>query len=143
MAHEGAHGIIAERMMAMNNMAREMKVIGNMLVGNVPFDAKSARQHANLLHENCHRVENLFPPGSIDDTSHARPDVWQKPELFHQEMQQLHKATEGLVDIAVAGDKDRVMLSFKKVRDACNSCHEIFRLPDTETDTQNLTASPD
>jgi cytochrome c556 len=37
LAHEGAHRIIPERMTAIKNMAQEMKAIGEILQGKVPF----------------------------------------------------------------------------------------------------------
>jgi cytochrome c556 len=74
-AHEHATGIIAERMKAMTNMGRELKAIGDMLVGTMQFDAHAVRKHADVLHENCHHVEGMFPSGSTDHLSHAKPSI--------------------------------------------------------------------
>ena len=65
LAHEGAHGIIAERMAAMKAMTKELKDIGEMLLGKVAFDAAALHHHADVLHKNCHNVESMFPVGSI------------------------------------------------------------------------------
>jgi cytochrome c556 len=129
-AHEGATGIVAERMAAMKNIGRELKAIGDMLLGDVPFDATVVAQHADALHEDCHRVGTLFPPGTADHHSNASPAIWDKPENFAQAMQRLHGATEDLVVTAALGDKANLLASYVTVQNACNGCHQTFRLPD-------------
>jgi cytochrome c556 len=130
LAHKEATGIIAERMAAMKNMGRELKAIGDMLVGNAPFDAAAVVQHADALHENCHRTTTLFPPGSIDHHSKALPAIWEKPEAFQQAMQGLHNATETFVATATLGDRAALAASFEQIRKICNGCHETFRSPE-------------
>jgi cytochrome c556 len=130
LGHEHATGIVGERMKAMTSMGRELKAIGDMVVGETPFDAEAVRQHAELLHENCHHVEAMFPPGSTDHLSHAKPSIWERPGQFHEEMQRLHDASESLVAIAASGDRDKLNASFETLRDTCDSCHETFRTPE-------------
>src|SRR5262245_18642224 len=90
MAHEGAHGIIAVRMKAMKTMQQELKTIGEMLVGKRPLDPASIRRHAETLHENCHTLEDMFPPGSFGHHSHAKRTIWTQPEAFQEDVQKLH-----------------------------------------------------
>jgi cytochrome c556 len=130
-AHEGAHGIIAVRMKAMKTMQQELKAIGEMLAGKQPFDPASIRHHAEVLHENCHEIGNMFPPGSIDHHSRANPTIWQQPEVFLDDVQKLHQASGELVAKATAGDGSQTLrVSFEAVEGACKSCHEVFRQPD-------------
>ncbi|WP_442581233.1 c-type cytochrome [Mesorhizobium sp. ASY16-5R] len=130
LAHKEATGIIAERMSAMKNMGNELKAIGDMLVGNAPFDAAAVAQHAAALHENCHRTSTLFPPGSIDHHSRALPAIWEKPDAFKEAMQRLHGATETFVATATLGDKVALTASFEKIGTICSGCHETFRSPE-------------
>jgi cytochrome c556 len=129
LAHEHATGIIAARMTAMTNMGRELKAIGEMLAGDTPIDKAALVRHTEALHDNCHHVEAMFPPGSIDHHSHALPDIWSKPG-FAEQMRRLHEATEGMVAIAQAGDTAKLKASFEEVKSTCNSCHEAFRAPE-------------
>jgi cytochrome c556 len=129
LAHEGAHGIIAERMAVMKTMTKELKAIGEMLLGKVAFDAAAVHHHADVLHKNCHKVESMFPLGSIDHHSRAKPVIWEKPQAFHEEMQRLHSATERLAAVAASGNRESLLISFKEVGSICKSCHETFRLP--------------
>ncbi|RWC27019.1 MAG: cytochrome c [Mesorhizobium sp.] len=130
LAHKGATGVIAERMTAMKNMGRELKAIGDMLVGTAPFDAAAVVQHADALHENCHRTTILFPPGSIDHHSRALPTIWEKPEAFQEAMQKLHNATETFAATAPLSDRTALAASFEQIRKICNGCHQTFRSPD-------------
>jgi cytochrome c556 len=130
LAHEGATGVIAERMAAMKNMGRELKAIGEMLVGQTPFDAAAILRHAKALHENCHRASDLFPPGSIDHHSKALSAVWEKPEEFQREMQQLHRATEAFLEESAEADRAALIASVEQIEQICNHCHEAFRQPE-------------
>ena len=130
-AHEGAHGIIAVRMKAMKTMQQELKAIGEMLTDKQPFDSASIRRHAEILHENCHEMGNMFPPGSIDHHSRANPTIWKQHDVFQDDVEKLHQASEDFVTKATAGDsKQRLRQSFEAVERACKSCHEVFRRPD-------------
>ena len=126
-AHEGATGIVAERMEAMKNMGRGLKAIADMLAGVEPFDPEAAAAHAALLHENCHRVGTMFPPGSIDHHSKALPRIWEEPEKFQEEMQQLHAATETLAATADNGDPASIQEAFDRVKESCSTCHKLFK----------------
>jgi cytochrome c556 len=128
-AHEGAHGIIAERMAVMKTMSKELQAIGEMLLGNGAFNGAALHHHVDVLHENCHKVESMFPVGSIDHHSRAKALIWEKPHAFHEEMQRLHSATERLAAVAASGDRESLLISFKEVGTICKSCHETFRLP--------------
>ena len=130
LAHEGATGVVAERMTAMKNIGRELKAIGDMVLGQIPFDAGAIVQHAERLHENCHRTEDLFPAGSMGHHSRARPEIWQRPEDFQKQMQRLHEASEALVATATRGDRAELATSFESLQDTCSSCHDEFRLPE-------------
>jgi cytochrome c556 len=129
LAHEGAHGIVSERMNAMKDMQQEMKAIGEMLVGKVPFDRVSLEEHAKALHENCHMIGDMFPPGSADPRSHAKPSIWKDRETFATEVKRLHEASGSFLSLAQAADKQKLLASLKTISIACDSCHESFRKP--------------
>lgn len=127
LAHEGATGIVAERMEAMKNMARGFKAIADMLAGVEPFNPEAAATQASIIHENCHRVEAMFPTGSIDHHSKALPRIWEEPEKFQEEMQRLHSATEALAATAGQGDPAAIQEVFDRVQQSCSTCHKLFK----------------
>ena len=130
LAHKEATGIIAERMAAMKNMSNELKAIEGLLAGNAPFNAAAVVQHANALHENCHRTTTLFPSGSIDHHSRALPAIWERPEEFQAAMQRLHNATETFVSTAALCERAVLAAPFEQIGKICSGCHETFRAPE-------------
>ena len=131
LAHEGATGVIAERMKAMENMGRELKAMIGMVDGEGPLDRAALVRHAEAFHEDCHRVEAMFPPGSIDHHSFVRSSIWEEPEAFRIEAQRLQDATENLAAMversAVAAE---LRAAVEDVRTSCTSCHDKFRIPE-------------
>ena len=130
LAHEHAVGITAERMQVMKDMASHMKALGEMLEGRTAYDAAAARDNALALHENCHTVATEFPDGTHDHHSRADPAVWEQPEKFRAQMDNLQRVVGELVTATASGQRDLVRSRFVDVGRACTSCHETFRLPE-------------
>ena len=131
LGHEGATGVVAERMTIMKNMGRELKAIANLLAAPTSLDPAAVIRHAHAFHENCHKTTSiLFPPGSIDHHSRALPIIWEKPEAFEQEIQRLHSAAEVLTAAASSGNRAKLMDAVRHVQETCTGCHETFRRPD-------------
>src|SRR5215207_6277995 len=80
LAHQGATGTVADRMATMKIMDKELKAIQAMLSGSKKFDLGQLREYVAVLHENCHQSESMFPAGSLDRHSQAKPAVWDDPD---------------------------------------------------------------
>jgi cytochrome c556 len=130
LSHEGATGIVGERMTVMKTMGQHLKALNDMLKGSAAFDPAAVRIHANALSENCHKAHAMFPPGSADHHSRTLPAVWEKPEAFEAEMQRFHDATAALASAAASGEPSDLAAPFMAVGRACASCHETFRQPE-------------
>ena len=129
LAHEGAHGIVAKRMDAMKVMQDEMKAIGEMLTGKQPINRAALQKHAQTLHDNCHMIGDMFPEGSTDPHSHAKPSIWTDQTAFAAEVTRVHEATESFLRSAKTADQPRLLASLKTISSACDSCHKTFRTP--------------
>lgn len=129
-AHEGAMGVIAERMSVMKEMALSMRTVGEMLNGREAFDADSAKASVAALHQNCHQARAQFSSGTTDRASRASSAVWEKPNEFKTEMDQFDAAVKALVAASEAGNLDGMRGPFEDVGRSCSSCHERFRLPE-------------
>jgi cytochrome c556 len=127
LAHEGATGIVKDRMAMMQNMDLQLKAIQAMLSGWAPFDAVALRNYAAALHDSCHQSESLFPAGSQDRASHARPAVWDNPQAFREEFQKLHEASEALVETIAGGGRTDIAVAINDLRQTCDGCHATFR----------------
>ena len=132
LAHEHAVGITAERMQRMKDMASHMKSLGEMLEGRTAYDPAKAREDAMALHANCHMVAGEFPEGAQDHDSRASPAIWEQPEKFRAQVENLQRVVGELVTATTSEQRDGVRPRFIDVGRACTSCHETFRLPDTD-----------
>lgn len=129
-AHEHAVGITAERMQVMKDMASHMKALEEMFEGRVAYNAAAARGNALALYKSCHAVTNQFPAGVADHTSRASPEIWEQPEKFRVQVDNLQRVVGELVTATKSGQRDMVRSRFADVGRACASCHETFRLPE-------------
>lgn len=127
-AHQGASGIVKERMDAMKAIADATKALSQMIRGQAAFDATRAVAAAATIESHADDFDRLFPEGSTDHPSEALPAIWQDWEAFSELADEL---VQGAADLAAsAGDgPDGIRPSFAVVAGTCKSCHERFRLP--------------
>ena len=81
-AHEGATGVVKERMDLMKGQQKQMKLIGEMAKGKKKFDAAKAAAAARDLGKSTKRIPDLFPEGSNGHPSEALDAVWKEWDRF-------------------------------------------------------------
>lgn len=128
-AHEGATGVVKERMDLMDSQKDAMKVIGDMAKGKTPFDAAAATKAANDIHTTAKKIHDLFPEGSggEENKSDALPAVWEKWDRFTANADDLATAADALAKALGDSASEDWKPAFQKVGEACKSCHEDFR----------------
>jgi cytochrome c556 len=107
-AHEGATGVVAERMAAMKETAAHMKAMDRAL------KAGSS-------------VTPDMVAGSGSGHSDARAEVWTRREAFEKAMQAFAADSEKLVSAARSGDYTETRRQFREVANQCLGCHDKFR----------------
>lgn len=125
-AHEEATGVVKERMDLMERQKEDMKVIGPMAKGQVPFDARKAAEAARDVELTATKIPELFSEGTGGHPSEAKPEVWTKWEEFTEDAEALGVAAKDLVAALEANAPDW-KVKFKGVIDACKTCHKTFR----------------
>ncbi len=96
-AHEGATGIVKERMMAMEDVGKAMKEIKAMLRGQAAYDGQSLAVLARRIRDQSGAaLTRLFPEDSLRHPSKASPQVWQRWELFEKLARDLGTSAEAL-----------------------------------------------
>ena len=82
-AHEGATGVVGERMRSMEAVGDAMKAISAMFRGQTGYDAGAVREAADVIagHGGDH-LTRLFPEGSLDHPTEALPAIWQDWDRF-------------------------------------------------------------
>lgn len=119
--------VVAERQQLMKQNADAWKnVQDNAKAGNWAAVASNA----DILSKNAEQIPGLFPQGSMNEKSKAKPEIWQKWSEFEASAKKM--ATEGakLRDTARAGNAQGANDMIKDFgRNACGACHTPFRVP--------------
>jgi cytochrome c556 len=124
-AHEGATGIVKERMDGMETIANAMKEIHGRIVGN--RDLAGIRPVAARIVALAQRMPQWFPPGSNMSPSEALPTIWQRWPEFQAGAARLEHEAGLLAAAASAGDPKGIAEQYRAVGEICNDCHRQFR----------------
>ena len=126
-SHEGATGIIKERMDKFQESKNLMRTINKSLSDNnfnvITESAEKLNKWANEMHE-------FFPKGSeasISNKSQASDDIWSDPEGFKKAIKTFEKASAKLIKISENKNIDDTVSSFREVAASCKGCHQKFR----------------
>lgn len=83
LAHSGATGVVGERMMGMMMLADQVKVLTPLLApGSEPDPAVLAEASAMITMHAGTSMTALFPEGSTEAPSEARPEIWERWQEF-------------------------------------------------------------
>jgi cytochrome c556 len=132
LAHEGATGVVKERMDLMKSQQKDMKLIGEMAKGKTPFDPAKAAAAARDVESTSKKIPDLFPEGSNGHPSDALDAIWKERDKFKGNAKDLEMQA-GALATAIDGSADWKG-AFSKVSGACKSCHESFRAKQSEHD---------
>ncbi|WP_170519861.1 c-type cytochrome [Ruegeria atlantica] len=103
-AHGGATGVVKERMDGMGVMKEAMKVLTPMMRGQVDYDTAVVRDRSEDISRHAgEALTKLFPKGSLDAPSEAKPEIWQDWEAFSTLADQLRVMADGLAEASENG----------------------------------------
>ena len=125
LAHEGATGIVKDRMIAMETVGAAMKTLAPMFRGKSPYDPAKVRAAARTIRDHGgEALLRMFPEGSLDAPTTARPEIWTDWESFAALANRL---------ATVAGEIERSALTppqdaFRELARTCATCHKSFRV---------------
>ena len=123
-AHEGAKGIIKERMDKFKMSKSLMKKINKGLQNdNFIIIEKSAQTLLDWSKE----MSNYFPEGSDTPPSEASSDIWLDPEGFKIAIKNFELASLELITQSQSENFDMTVNSFRDLAQTCKSCHQKFR----------------
>ena len=123
-AHEGAKGIIKERMDKFKMSKSLMKKINKGLQNdNFIIIEKSAQTLLDWSKE----MSNYFPEGSDTPPSEASSDIWLDPEGFKIAIKNFELASLELITQSKSENFDMTVNSFRDLAQTCKGCHQKFR----------------
>ena len=85
---------------------------------------------ADTLSQNAKKIPALFPPGSLEGKTAAKPEIWQKWPEFEAGAKTMEVEAGKLRDTAKSGDKAATEAMVKDFgKKSCGNCHTPFRVP--------------
>ena len=104
LAHNGATGVVMDRMMGMTAMKDVMASLAPMMRGETPFEVRTAQEAAlQIIAHSGDNMNRLFPEGSLQTASYAKPEIWTEWEDFAALSEQLKTYGIGLAMAAPNG----------------------------------------
>jgi cytochrome c556 len=125
-AHEGAKGMVNERMNAMKSLKADMKAISDMLRGRVVFKADEVQWWADRIRAHGRDFARLCPEDSNKAPSEASPRIWSEWLRFLRRSQDMTAAAGALMK--AANREAAARMAFGELAQACRSCHDDYRL---------------
>ena len=124
LAHEGATGVIKERMDKFKMSKKMMKTI-HRSIQNEDFET-IGKSGITLLKWSKEMI-NYFPEGSEVAPSEASGDIWLDPEGFKKAVNKFELASLKLVDNSKEKNFDKTVVAFRGLARTCKGCHQKFR----------------
>jgi len=82
-AHDGATGVVKDRMEMMDDMKESMKTLASIFKGDLPYDASKVQQAAEVLESRAGlELTKNFPKDSINGPSEAKTEIWLEWDRF-------------------------------------------------------------
>jgi len=104
LGHNGATGVVMERMTGMSAMRDVMKDLAPMMQGQVPYNEWVVQDAATLLQSHAgDNLARLFPEEPVPKSSYAKPEIWSDWARFEALSAELRIYAEGLNTAAVNG----------------------------------------
>jgi cytochrome c556 len=123
--HEHATGVVRERMELMTDMGHRLVAISKRLRANnelnrIPDDVRA-------IHDLAAKILPLFPAGSNQYPTAAKPELWKNPDDFKDKAKALEIEAEKLTQTSIADGK-ALRDQFRAVAFACDACHDKYRM---------------
>ena len=128
-AHDGATGMVMQRMEAMKEISASMKLIGAMVKGESAFDVAKVEEAANVVAGHGKHIGHMFPEGSLDKPTEALPVIWTRWDDFIRIGKEMETSALALAEAAkTASSAKDILPQLGEVGKTCKSCHQDFRL---------------
>jgi cytochrome c556 len=121
-------GPIRDRHELMEEQGKNAKIIGDSLKAGGAGDRLRIADAALKIQTSASKIAALFPPGSTDPKSRAKPEIWTHWEKFQANARKLEDSAGVLANAAQSGGD--VKTAADTMFGVCKSCHDEFRVPE-------------
>lgn len=139
-AHDGASGVVKQRMDAMKTVGGAMKRLAAMMQGKKFYEPVKTHQLAQTIEMyGGSKLTALFPKNSLDEPTRALPLIWSEWKEFEGLAHQLSQSAKNLARMTSHErgnntEKYIVQEAFKRLAETCSQCHHSFRKKKSKTD---------
>ena len=104
LAHNGATGVVLERMNGMTAMRDTVAELAPMMQGTVPYDTFSVSEGASVIAGHAgETMLALFPENSLEGVTYAKPEIWSDWQDFAALAEELKTYADALAVAAPNG----------------------------------------
>lgn len=101
--------------------------VGAMVNGRIPYDAKAAQDHADVVV----MMSKLPWPAFTPDTNgvgrtDAKPSIWTEQPKFNDLREKMQAEVVKLQAASRTGDLDQLKAAYRATGAACKNCHDAF-----------------
>jgi len=129
-AHEqtSAEAAIDYRTSVMTVFRWNIKPMGDMMKGDIPFDGPAFARHAkDLAAAASVDLMSGFPEESEEGDTDAKPEVWMEWEDFQKKFKDLQEQSAKLAEVAAGGGRGVITDQFNATAETCKACHKKFK----------------
>ena len=125
-----AKDMMHERHEGMEDIGDGTKALKAALDAPAP-DLATVRKEAAAMAKVAPEVRGWFPPGTGPETgkTHAKPEIWQKPDDFAAKTRDFQLAAQKLNTAAQGNDVAAMKAAFGDLGKSCKACHDPYRRP--------------
>jgi cytochrome c556 len=102
-----------------------MKAINGILEAN--GSAAEVAAEATKINAKAMELATLFPAGSDQGDTKAKPEIWQNQDDFTAKLKALQDESAMLVTAANGGDMAAVKAQYDKLGGTCGACHKVYK----------------
>ena len=126
-----AKTLMHDRHEGMEDIGDAMKLITRELKADAP-DLTKVREGAGTIARLAPQVSGWFPPGTGPEAgkTHAKPEIWQKPEDFAAKTKAFQQAAQAFNTAAQGGDVAAIRAAHGELGKSCKACHDLYRAKD-------------
>ena len=126
-----AKALMEERHEGMEDIGDAMKIISRELKGDAP-DLAAVRSNAAIINDLAPKAAGWFPPGTGPDVgkTHAKAEIWQKPEDFAAKADAFAMAAAAFNTAAQGTDVAAIKAAHGELGKSCKACHDPYREKD-------------
>lgn len=128
LAHQGAKGVVKQRMDAMGEIAANLKAVNGMLRGTQGMDRAAMETALRQIAEHARMLPDKFPEGTDAAPSEAGPAIWTDPEGFAALFADLETAANAMAALSASADTAKLGQAFGPVATTCKACHADYRV---------------